>query len=102
MLEQKGYMKKDDNYKYLIKMPMDSVSEENVKALTSEMKAKREEHDNLLSTREQRSGWENHKLQQYDTQYNSSKGSLDVPVPDTQVVAKKKSPTKRSNLINNH
>ena len=100
MLEQKGYMKKDDNYKYLIKMPMDSVSEENVKALTSEMKAKQEEHDNLLSTREQEI-WlgELHKLRkQYDTQYNSSKGSLDVPVPDTQVVAKKKSPTKKIKL----
>ena len=53
MLTAKEYMMIDDNYKYLIRMPMDSVSEENVESLTNEMKKKQCEHDILLSTREQ-------------------------------------------------
>ena len=36
MLEDKGYDKKDEDYKYLVKMPMDSVTEENVGKLMKE------------------------------------------------------------------
>ena len=36
MLENKGYDKKDEDYKYLVKMPMDSVTEENVVKLMKE------------------------------------------------------------------
>ena len=36
MLKDKGYDKQENNYNYLIKMPMDSVNEENVKTLKNE------------------------------------------------------------------
>ena len=78
MLTAKGYMKIDENYKYLIKMPMDSVSEENVVSLTNEMKKKQGEYDELLSTREQ-DIWlqELQKLRKvYDEQYVNSKQSV--------------------------
>ena len=53
MLKSKGYTEVDESFKYLIKMPMDSVSEENVDSLTKEMMKKRKEHDDLKATREQ-------------------------------------------------
>jgi DNA topoisomerase II len=51
LLESKNYDKiNDDNdYKYLIKMPMDSVSEENVEKLMSEMIDKQNDLKNLKS-----------------------------------------------------
>ena len=51
-LEQRGYskIKDDEDYKYLLKMSMDSVSEENVEKLNNEHKKKSEELERIKST----------------------------------------------------
>ena len=51
MLNEKGYDKidDDDNYKYLVKMPMDSVTEEEVKKIMSEVDKHQTEMDRLQS-----------------------------------------------------
>jgi DNA topoisomerase-2 len=45
MLEMKGYYKieNDQEYKYLVKMPMDSVTEENIEKLLKDKESKEEE-----------------------------------------------------------
>jgi DNA topoisomerase-2 len=55
MLQEKGYdvIDEDDDYKYLIKMPMDSVSEENVEKLNREHKDKSDELQRIKETSEQ-------------------------------------------------
>lgn len=52
MLREKDYDEIDDDgeYKYLVKMPMDSVSEENVEKLLKEHQGKQEELDRVKST----------------------------------------------------
>jgi DNA topoisomerase II len=52
MLEQKGYDKidEDSDYKYLVKMPMDSVTSENVQKLLAEKSQKECELDNIKKT----------------------------------------------------
>ena len=55
MLNEKGYDKidDDDNYKYLVKMPMDSVTEEEVSKIMSEVDKHQKDMDRLQSiTRE--------------------------------------------------
>jgi DNA topoisomerase-2 len=49
MLQSKGYdlVENDDQYKYLLKLPMDSVSEENVQKLLKE-KGQKEAHHSML------------------------------------------------------
>jgi len=55
MLQDKEYdvIEDDDEFKYLIKMPMDSVSEENVEKLNKEHKDKSEELQRIKETSEQ-------------------------------------------------
>jgi DNA topoisomerase-2 len=55
MLLSKGYdvIEEDNDYKYLIKMPMDSVSEENVEKLNREHKDKSDELQRIKETSEQ-------------------------------------------------
>jgi DNA topoisomerase-2 len=55
MLEEKGYdvVEDDNEFKYLIKMPMDSVSEENVEKLNREHKDKSDELLRIKETSEQ-------------------------------------------------
>jgi len=55
MLQEKGYdiIDEDDDYKYLVKMPMDSVSEENVEKLNREHKDKSDELQRIKETTEQ-------------------------------------------------
>jgi DNA topoisomerase-2 len=55
MLQEKGYdvIEEDNEYKYLIKMPMDSVSEENVEKLNREHKDKSDELQRIKETSEQ-------------------------------------------------
>ena len=55
MLQEKEYdvIEDDDEFKYLIKMPMDSVSEENVEKLNKEHKDKSEELQRIKETSEQ-------------------------------------------------
>jgi len=50
MLEDKGYDKKDDDYKYLVKMPMDSVTEENVVKLMKEFEENKSHLEKLQKT----------------------------------------------------
>jgi DNA topoisomerase II len=52
MLHEKEYdiIGDDKDYKYLVKMPMDSVSEENVEKLNKECKQKEEELNNIKNT----------------------------------------------------
>ena len=51
MIEEKGYDKfDDDDYKYLIKMPMDSVTEENIDKLFKEYNSKEDELESLEAT----------------------------------------------------
>ena len=54
MLSNAGYdvVDGDENYKYLVKMPMDSVSEENMAKLLSERDAKMTELELLKATTE--------------------------------------------------
>lgn len=58
ILENKGYDKIDDDndYKYLIKMPMDSVSEENVEKIMNEKDSKEKEL-NILKTKDIKTIW---------------------------------------------
>jgi DNA topoisomerase-2 len=52
MLQQKGYDKidNDEDYKYLVKMPMDSVTEESVEKLLKDKGNKEVELDNVKKT----------------------------------------------------
>jgi len=52
MLQSKGYdlVEGDEQYKYLLKLPMDSVSEENVQKLLKEKGQKESQHASLQST----------------------------------------------------
>ena len=52
MLQSKGYthVEGDEQYKYLLKLPMDSVSEENVQKLLKEKGQKESHHAALQST----------------------------------------------------
>ena len=50
MLEKKSYDKVDDNFNYLIKMSMDSVSEESIKKLVEELNKLQQELEVLTNT----------------------------------------------------
>jgi DNA topoisomerase-2 len=50
MLQTKGYDVIDDDYKYLVKMPMDSVTEENVEKLNKEYGNKETELETIKTT----------------------------------------------------
>ena len=52
MLAKKGFDKMDDDgdYKYLVKMPMDSVTEENVEKIMKDKAIKESELDKLKKT----------------------------------------------------
>lgn len=71
ILENKGYSKIDDDndYKYLIKMPMDSVSEENVEKIMNEKQAKETEL-NILKSKDVKVIW-SEELQRLRTEYIS-------------------------------
>ena len=49
-LQSKGYAARDGGYEYLLKMPMDCVTEEKVASLLVERDSKQCEHDDLLET----------------------------------------------------
>jgi hypothetical protein len=58
MLTAFGLVQRDGSYHYLIKMPMDSVSEENVKQLEAEL-AKLTKEKALLASTTERQMWLN-------------------------------------------
>jgi DNA topoisomerase-2 len=49
-LQSKGYAARDGGYEYLLKMPMDCVTDEKVASLLVERDTKQREHDDLLET----------------------------------------------------
>ncbi|NDG64232.1 MAG: hypothetical protein EBY29_12335 [Planctomycetes bacterium] len=49
-LQSKGYAARDGGYEYLLKMPMDCVTDEKVASLLVERDTKQHEHDDLLET----------------------------------------------------
>jgi hypothetical protein len=52
LLQENGLDQLDGSYNYLIKMPMDTVAEENVEALTADMTSLEEEVQELSGTSE--------------------------------------------------
>ena len=74
MLQEKSYdiIDEDDEYKYLIKMPMDSVSEENVEKLNREHKDKSDELQRIKETSEQQM-WMS-ELENLEKAYSKYKG----------------------------
>jgi DNA topoisomerase-2 len=50
LLEEMGFDKIEDNYNYLIKLPMDSVTEENVEKLIKQHQDKSQELETLIDT----------------------------------------------------
>jgi DNA topoisomerase-2 len=71
LLESKGYDKMDGDYKYLIKMPMDSVTQENVDQILKEKENAEKEHEILLGTQVENM-WLN-DLAAFDTEYQKYK-----------------------------
>ena len=71
LLTNKQYAKIDDDYKYLIKMPMDSVTEENVAQIMKEKETTEKEIDVLSKTRVQ-TLW-SRELTKLETEYDKYK-----------------------------
>jgi len=71
LLTNKQYAKIDDDYKYLIKMPMDSVTEENVTQIMKEKETTEKDIDVLSKTRVQ-TLW-SRELMKLETQYDKYK-----------------------------
>jgi DNA topoisomerase-2 len=93
ILENKGYSKidNDSEYKYLIKMPMDSVSEENVNKLLNDKSNKEEELEALLN-KDIKTIW-NEELEKFKKEYNDYYGnnSLGMGTGNINVQTKVKS-----------
>jgi len=93
MLQEKAYdvIEEDNDYKYLIKMPMDSVSEENVEKLNREHKDKSDELQRIKETTEQQM-WmsELEQLEQEYGKYRSdrSQSGNDKKKASSKIVAK--------------
>jgi DNA topoisomerase-2 len=92
ILENKGYDKidGDNEYKYLVKMPMDSVSEENVKKIMNET-GNKEMELNVLKTKDIKTIWSEELTVLLD-EYNKSKSTTTSDV----IKVPKKSKTKTS------
>jgi DNA topoisomerase-2 len=71
LLESKGFDRIDGDYKYLIKMPMDSVTKENVEAILKE-KADTEEALDVLKTTSCETMWMR-ELVNFETEYGKYK-----------------------------
>ena len=71
MLEEKGFDKIDDNYKYLIKMPMDSVTTENVEQIVKE-KADTENELSVLKSTSLEKMWHD-ELKSFEKEYDKYK-----------------------------
>jgi DNA topoisomerase-2 len=89
LLQDKKYdvIDGDEDYKYLIKLPMDSVTEENVKKILNERDTKQLELETLKATTEIQL-WLN-ELTVLKAEYNKSNITINEPVK-TKVVTKKK------------
>ena len=89
LLTNKQYAKIDDDYKYLIKMPMDSVTEENVAQIMKEKETTEKDIDVLSKTRVQ-TLW-SRELTKLETEYDKYKQQREKI--QTTVVETKKSKT---------
>lgn len=99
MLKEKCYDQIDDDkdYKYLVKMPMDSVSEENVKRILNEREKKQAELDELKATTEKQI-WLS-ELDKLQAEYsNKAENDADEDTEDAEAednAKEKKSPSKK-------
>jgi hypothetical protein len=85
LLESKGFDKIDGDYKYLIKMPMDSVTKENVEAILKE-KADTEEALEILKSTSCEQMWMR-ELANFEAEYAKYKAHRDAlqnPAPATE------------------
>jgi len=94
MLQEKGYnmIDEDNEYKYLVRMPMDSVSDENVNKLNKEHKDKSDELGRIKETTTQQM-WlsELHELEKEYIQYREERmqtASSEKKKAGTKIVAK--------------
>ena len=71
MLQQMGFDKIEDNYKYLIKMPMDSVTNENVEQILKDKNDAENELSILKATTLEKM-WLN-ELKNFEKEYNKYK-----------------------------
>ncbi len=96
MLREKGYDdNNDDNYRYLIKMPMDSVTEENIQRLTKERDNKLDELNYARETTINKM-WLNDldKLKDEYIKYKADRSSdIDVVVKDKKTTSAKEKKT---------
>jgi DNA topoisomerase-2 len=100
ILENKGYDKieGDDDYKYLVKMPMDSVSEENVEKIMNERDIKEAEL-NMLKSKDIKTIW-SEELRELLTEYSGSMSALSasselIKAPKKSTKTKSKSKEKK-------
>jgi DNA topoisomerase-2 len=79
-MKQHGYehIDGDTEYKYLLKMPMDSVTDENVKHLLSERDTKRAQHQQLADTSIE-ALW-THDLDELEQEYKKWVAAADVAI----------------------
>ena len=98
MLTDKGYdmVNGDEDYKYLTRMPMDSVTEENVKKLMDEQEKKNKELVDIQSTTITEMWLQ--ELLILEEEYISFKGEKDRMM-DSSVVLKKKTKSKKVKKI---
>ena len=98
MLSDKGYdmVNEDEDYKYLTRMPMDSVTEENVKKLMDEQEKKNKELIDIQNTTIPEM-WLR-ELLILEEEYISFKGEKDRMM-DSSVVLKKKTKSKKVKKI---
>ena len=100
ILENKGYDKidSDPEYKYLVKMPMDSVSEENVEKIMNET-VNKEMELNILKTKDIKTIWSEELTVLLD-EYNKSKSTTTNDVIKVPKKSKTKtSKSKKANLV---
>jgi DNA topoisomerase-2 len=102
LLQNKKYdmLDGDEDYKYLVKLPMDSVTEENVKKILNERDAKQIELAMLKATTEIQL-WLN-ELAVLKAEYNKLSAIIPIPIPITRkkkVVIKEKSVVTKKKLV---
>lgn len=94
LLEEKGFDRLDGDYKYLTKMPMDSVTRENVEAILNEKTDKEQELEDLKSTAlEQMWMRELVRFEEEYAKYKIQRESIQTPVTTG---TKKPAATKRT------
>lgn len=92
MLEEKNYHKPegDDEYKYLLKMQMDSVTQENIDALSKQLMGKQQELKDIKNTTIEQM-WKNELTQLEDEykKYSDQRRALMNPQTSTKKLTKK-------------